>query len=165
MEKVKNIVFIGFMGCGKSTIARALAKDLNLVFLDSDVLIEEKYEQKISGIFKEKGEAFFREQEQKMADFFVTCAGASIATGGGFVGVSNLEKIGFCIYLKADFAYLKKRLDTNEIAKRPLFYDAIKAEKIYNERLNKYEQKANLILDIQNKSVDELLDRIKKVIK
>lgn len=165
MEKVKNIVFIGFMGCGKSTLARALAKDLDLVFLDSDFLIEQEFNQKVSEIFAEKGEEFFREQEQKMADFFCSCSGACIATGGGFINVSNLEKAGFCIYLKADFEYLKKRLDENEISKRPLFYDEIKAKKLYNERLSKYEQKADFVLDVENKSIKELLDAVKKVIK
>ncbi|EAL5909780.1 shikimate kinase, partial [Campylobacter jejuni] len=77
----------------------------------------------------------------------------------------NLEKAGFCIYLKADFEYLKKRLDKDEISKRPLFYDEIKAKKLYNERLSKYEQKANFILNIENKNIDELLSEIKKVIK
>lgn len=52
MMKVKNIVFIGFMGSGKSTLARALAKDLDLVFLDSDFLIEQKFNQKVSEILK-----------------------------------------------------------------------------------------------------------------
>ncbi|MGI7211040.1 shikimate kinase [Campylobacter coli] len=165
MMKVKNIIFIGFMGSGKSTIARALAKDLDLIFLDSDGLIEMKFDQKISEIFKEKGEAFFRQEEQKMSDFFSSCEKACIATGGGFVNVSNLEKVGFCVYLKASFEYLKKRLSENEIAKRPLFYDEVQAKRLYNERLNKYEQKANLILDVENKSIDELVIEIKKVIK
>ncbi|EJV0326151.1 shikimate kinase [Campylobacter coli] len=165
MMKVKNIVFIGFMGSGKSTLARALAKDLDLVFLDSDFLIEQKFNQKVSEIFEQKGENFFREQEQKMADFFSSCEKACIATGGGFVNVSNLEKVGFCVYLKASFEYLKKRLSENEIAKRPLFYDEVQAKRLYNERLNKYEQKANLILDVENKSIDELVIEIKKVIK
>ncbi|EAO7107939.1 shikimate kinase [Campylobacter coli] len=165
MMKVKNIVFIGFMGSGKSTLARALAKDLDLVFLDSDFLIEQKFNQKVSEIFAQKGENFFREQEQKMSDFFSSCEKACIATGGGFVNVSNLEKVGFCIYLKASFEYLKKRLSENEIAKRPLFYDEVQAKRLYNERLNKYEQKANLILDVENKSIDELVIEIKKVIK
>ncbi|EIB1716595.1 shikimate kinase, partial [Campylobacter jejuni] len=64
-----------------------------------------------------------------------------------------------------DFEYLKKRLDKDEISKRPLFYDEIKAKKLYNERLSKYEQKANFILNIENKNIDELLSEIKKVIK
>ncbi|EAJ9334913.1 shikimate kinase, partial [Campylobacter jejuni] len=53
----------------------------------------------------------------------------------------------------------------DEISKRPLFYDEIKAKKLYNERLSKYELKANFILNIENKNIDELLSEIKKVIK
>ncbi|MBM0636830.1 shikimate kinase [Campylobacter sp. VicNov18] len=163
--KIDNIIFIGFMGCGKSTLARALAEDLDFVFLDSDALIQQKFNQKITTIFEQKGESFFREQEQKMADFFIHCQKACIATGGGFIHVSNLENIGFCIYLKASFEYLKKALNASEISKRPLFCDEIKAKKLYNERLNKYEQKANFILNVENKNINELLSEIKKVIK
>lgn len=165
MMKVKNIIFIGFMGSGKSTIARALAKELDLVFLDSDSLIEAKFDQKVSEIFKEKGEGFFRQEEQKVANFLCSCNGGSIASGGGFIHVLDFDKIGFCVYLKASFEYLKKRLSESEIAKRPLFYDEVQAKRLYNERLNKYEQKANLILDVENKSIDELVIEIKKVIK
>uniref|UniRef100_UPI00038478F5 De-novo design amidase n=1 Tax=synthetic construct TaxID=32630 RepID=UPI00038478F5 len=165
MSLAKNIVFIGESGSGKSTLARALAKDLDLVFLDSDFLIEQKFNQKASEIWEQYGWNFALEQEQKMADFFSSCEKACIATSGSFVNVSNLEKAGFCIYLKADFEYLKKRLDKDEISKFPLFSDEIKWKKHYNETLSKYEQKANFILNIENKNIDELLSEIKKVIK
>ncbi|MCW1360381.1 shikimate kinase [Campylobacter sp. US33a] len=160
----KNIIFTGFMGSGKSTIAKAFARENDLVFLDSDDLIEAKFNQKIVEIFKEKGEEFFRKEEQKMADFFCSCKGASIASGGGFVNVLDFEKIGFCVYLKASFLYLQKRLSKDELAKRPLFKDENKAKKLYNERLKIYESKANLVLNVENKSIDELIKEIKKVI-
>lgn len=64
MMKAKNIVFIGFMGSGKSTLARALAKDLDLVFLDSDFLIEQKFNQKVSEIFEQKRENFFNKSKK-----------------------------------------------------------------------------------------------------
>lgn len=65
MMKVKNIIFIGFMGSGKSTIARALAKDLDLVFLDSDGLIEMKFDQKISEILKKRARLFLDKKSKK----------------------------------------------------------------------------------------------------
>ncbi|WP_232364887.1 shikimate kinase [Campylobacter aviculae] len=163
--RMDNIIFIGFMGSGKSTIARNLAIRSDRIFLDSDLLIEAKFNQNITEIFKNKGEEFFREQEQKLADFFSSCNNACIASGGGFIQVKNLEKIGFCIYLKASFEYLKKRLNEDEIAKRPLFYDEIKAKKLYNERIKSYEDKADIIIDIENKSIDILMDELKKAIK
>ncbi|MBZ7953410.1 shikimate kinase [Campylobacter sp. W0018] len=165
MMRMDNIIFIGFMGCGKSTMARALAVELDRIFLDSDLLIETKLKQSINEIFENKGEYFFREQEQKLADFFIFCQNACIASGGGFVNVKNLEKIGLSVYLRADFEYLKKRLNKDEIAKRPLFFDEIKAKKLYNERIKIYEDKANVILDIENKSIDELISELKKAVK
>lgn len=161
MEKIENILFIGFMGCGKSTLARAFAQENNRVFLDSDALIELKWGKSVGEIFRAFGESFFRQEEQKMANFFSTFIGASIAAGGGFIGVSNLEKIGFCVYLRADFSYLKNRLSKEELTKRPLFCNENEAKKLYNERLKIYENKANLVLDIENKSIQELLNEMK----
>lgn len=68
------------------------------------------------------------------------------------------------MYLKASFLYLQKRLSKDELAKRPLFKDENKAKKLYNERLKIYESKANLVLNVENKSIDELIKEIKKVI-
>lgn len=164
MEKVKNISFIGFMGCGKSTLAQALAQDLDRVFLDSDALIAAKWGREVGEIFRDFGEEFFRKEEQKMADFFATLQGVSIATGGGFINVKNLDKIGFCVYLRADFDFLKARLSEGERAKRPLFYDEKKARNLYHARLDSYEKSANLILDIENQSVESLLDALKREI-
>ncbi|MFK0508308.1 shikimate kinase, partial [Campylobacter jejuni] len=107
----------------------------------------------------------FFQKEDCIRYFFLSCGLGDVYNILFFVIVLNLEKAGFCIYLKGDFEYLKKRLDKDEISKRPLFYDEIKAKKLYNERLSKYEQKANFILNIENKNIDELLSEIKKVIK
>ncbi|MCX2683265.1 shikimate kinase [Campylobacter sp. MIT 21-1685] len=162
--KVKNVVFIGFMGCGKSTLARRVARELDLVFLDSDDLIEAKFQKSIHTLFCDFGEEFFRKEEQKMANFFSTIQGASIATGGGFIYTLNLEKIGFCIYLKADFESLKERLCLQEIAKRPLFNDTNKAKKLYNERVQVYEKKASMVIDIKEKTIQQLVDEVKEAI-
>lgn len=163
--KSENIVFTGFMACGKSTLAKALARELDLVFLDSDSLIEAKFDKSIAEIFAEFGENFFRKEEQKIADFFCGIKNASIATGGGFIQVSNLDKIGFCVYLRAEFETLINRLNLKEKAKRPLFCDENKAKTLYNARLKAYEEKANFILDIENKSIQELVGELKKRIK
>ena len=160
--KNKNIFFIGFMASGKSTLARALAVELDWVFLDSDSLIEAKFDKSIAEIFAEFGEDFFRKEEQKIANFFCGIKNASIATGGGFIQVSNLDEIGICVYLRAEFETLKHRLDLKEKEKRPLFYDEKKAKTLYNKRLKIYEKKANLILDIENKNIQELIYELKK---
>ncbi|KAA6226406.1 MULTISPECIES: shikimate kinase [unclassified Campylobacter] len=161
----KNIFFVGFMGCGKSTIAREFALNENLIFLDSDQLISLQFNLSIKEIFEKFGETFFRKEEEKMARFFGDIKGASIATGGGFINANNLDRIGLCVYLKAEFEYLKNRLNKEEIAKRPLFFDENKAKKLYNERLNLYKKKANLIMDITNKSVKDIVKELQEKIK
>ncbi|ELL1632707.1 shikimate kinase [Campylobacter upsaliensis] len=161
----ENILFIGFMGCGKSTLARAFARESERVFIDSDALIEMQFDLSVNEIFAKFGEEFFRKEEQKMANFLTHTRGISLATGGGFVGVRNLDKIGFCVYLRASFEFLKERLGKKEKAKRPLFLDEEKAKKLYHTRLSLYEEKANLILDIENQSLESLIKELKKRIK
>ncbi|EAI6710906.1 shikimate kinase [Campylobacter upsaliensis] len=161
----ENILFIGFMGCGKSTLARAFARESGRVFIDSDALIEMQFDLSVNEIFAKFGEEFFRKEEQKMANFLTHTRGISLATGGGFVGVRNLDKIGFCVYLRASFEFLKERLGEKEKAKRPLFLDEEKAKKLYHARLSLYEEKANLILDIENQSLESLIKELKKRIK
>ncbi|HDZ5304322.1 TPA: shikimate kinase [Campylobacter upsaliensis] len=165
MEKIENILFIGFMGCGKSTLARAFARESGRVFIDSDALIEMQFDLSVNEIFAKFGEEFFRKEEQKMANFLTHTRGISLATGGGFVGVRNLDKIGFCVYLRSSFEFLKERLSEKEKAKRPLFLDEEKAKKLYYARLSLYEERANLILDIENQSLESLIKELKKRIK
>ncbi|HEO8744281.1 TPA: shikimate kinase [Campylobacter upsaliensis] len=160
----ENILFIGFMGCGKSTLAREFARESDRVFIDSDVLIEMQFHLSVNEIFAKFGEEFFRKEEQKMANFLTNIKGISLATGGGFVGVRNLDKIGFCVYLRASFEFLKERLSEEERAKRPLFLDE-RARSLYEARLALYEEKANLILDIENQSLESLIKELKKRIK
>ena len=65
MESGKNIVFLGMMGSGKSTLGLLLSKKLKKNFIDVDTYIENELGKKISTLFKEKGERFFREYEEK----------------------------------------------------------------------------------------------------
>ena len=66
MKSNKNLVLLGMMGSGKSTIGRLLARKLNLQFIDVDTVIENETKMKIFDIFKKKGEIFFRSLEEKI---------------------------------------------------------------------------------------------------
>ena len=66
MISKKNLILLGMMGVGKTTIGRLLAKKLNLDFYDIDQIIEKENNMKISDIFKKKGEIFFRKQEESI---------------------------------------------------------------------------------------------------
>ena len=83
MKSKGNIVFLGMMGSGKTSIGKLVSKKLDLNFFDIDQKIEEKFQMKISKIFNEKGETFFRKIEEKMTLELLKRKKSVIALGGG----------------------------------------------------------------------------------
>ena len=81
----KNIILIGFMGCGKTTFGKKIARQLSRQFIDTDKYIEKSQERTISTIFAEEGEAAFRQMEQDAAAALAQEKNLVIATGGGVV--------------------------------------------------------------------------------
>ena len=144
-----NIVLIGFMGSGKSSIGRVLAKQKGMYFIDTDSLIESFEGQKIRDIFANHGEGYFRELEKKTFNWLSSCVdNAVISTGGGMPTViDSFEKLGKTVYLKVDFETLLERLKAEEFDKRPLFADVEFAKKIFEIREPIYTQKSELIVD------------------
>ena len=164
--KSGNIVLIGFMGVGKGTVARALAAQSGMFALDCDDMIESYANKKIGQIFKEQGEQSFRKMEEDLAKFLeksVRCA--VISTGGGFYAVKNLNKIGTVVYLKSSFEGIIERLKNSEnaekkFAKRPLLADLQKAAALHAQRDGVYEKKADIVIDVENKSVKKIVKEI-----
>ncbi|MDR0762523.1 MAG: shikimate kinase [Campylobacteraceae bacterium] len=166
-----NIIFIGFMGAGKSTLAKALAKELKSVCLDTDKIIENMEGKKIKKIFDERGEEYFRKLEKRVALWLEkSVQNTIISTGGGFIHVENLNKIGKVIYLKSSFEGIVKRLKTHpqakkKIAKRPLLQDTKKAEELFKKRESLYERKANFTIDVEKfKNEKEIAKELVKLI-
>ncbi len=168
MNLKKNIILIGFMGVGKGTTARAFAKKYNIYNIDTDDLIESKEKKKVKKIFAKKGEAYFRAQEQATADWIEKCVnGTFISCGGGFYKVNNLKKLGTVVLLDASFEWIHNRLKTaknseRKLAKRPLFSQEKEAKKLYKEREKVYKQLADVVIDVENLSLDEQLAEIAK---
>ena len=156
------------MGVGKGTTARAFAKKYNIYNIDTDDLIESKEKKKVKKIFAKKGEAYFRAQEQVTADWIEKCVnGTFISCGGGFYKVNNLEKLGTIVLLDASFEWIHNRLKTaknseKKLAKRPLFSQEKEARKLYNEREKAYKKLADVVVDVENLSLDEQLAFIAK---
>ena len=146
---MNNIVLIGFMGSGKSSIGRALAKEKGMYFVDTDALIESFERQKIRSMFEQKGEAYFRELEKKCFEWLsANVSNAVISTGGGMPTViDDFSKLGKTIYLKVDFDTLLERLKAEEFDKRPLFKDLEFARKIFETREPIYTKKAEYVAD------------------
>ncbi len=158
---MNNIVLIGFMGSGKSSIGRALAKQKGLYFIDTDALIESFEGQKIRDMFEQKGEAYFRECEKKCFEWLSkNVSNAVISTGGGMPTViDDFSKLGKTIYLKVNFDTLLERLKAEEFDKRPLFSNIEFAKKIFEAREWVYSAKADLVIDA-NVSFEEVLKEV-----
>ena len=155
-------VLLGFMGAGKSTIARNLAPD----FVDMDTLIEERLGMSIARFFEEKGEAAFRQvEEEVLADLLKT--DKVISTGGGIVisprNRDLLKQNPENIYLKADFETLYQRISLDKDNQRPLFLNNSKEdlEAIFNERQVWYEEVASQIVDVSRLSPEEIIEELK----
>lgn len=100
-----NLTLVGFMGTGKTRVGVRVAAELKMTFLDMDDLIEERQGKKISGIFAERGERFFRNLERDLAQELARRDGLVIATGGGIVldprNLSDFERSGPVVCLSA----------------------------------------------------------------
>ncbi len=164
----KNVVLIGFMGVGKGTIAREIVKQSDIFAIDTDDLIESMENRKIKKIFKEEGEEYFRRLEAKTAKWLEkNVKNTLISTGGGFYKVDNLNKIGKVVYLKSSFKAILDRIKShpnaqNKLKKRPLLKDLNKAKKLYESRIKDYEKKADIIIDVENKTPEDIAKEIIK---
>jgi shikimate kinase len=147
-----NLLLTGFMGSGKSTIGRILAKEMKTFFLDTDLLIENFENKTISEIFKTHGEKIFRQKEKYCFEWIKkNVFNTVISVGGGFpVFIPEIKEAGVVVYLKVDFKDILKRMDKKEIEKRPLFKDRSKAEELYYSRTKIYEKLADLTIENQD---------------
>jgi len=170
-----KIVLIGYMGSGKSAIAKDLSKKMNLKFIDLDNYIEDNENLKIGKIFKNKGEIYFRVKEnQYLRDILNHQEDIILATGGGTpCYANNMEMIkekSISVFLKGSIQTLYDRL-VDEKEKRPLIQDIPQQDlkefiaKHLFERNNFYD-KADITINIDDKSIadisNEIINQIKK---
>ena len=155
-------VLLGFMGSGKTTIARKLDPD----FVDMDALLEGRLGMPIARFFEEKGEAAFRQlEEEVLADLLKT--DKVISTGGGIVisprNRALLKQNPDNIYLKADFETLYQRISAEDDNQRPLFLKNSKEglAAIFKERQVWYEEVASQIVDVSNLNPDEIIEELR----
>ena len=155
-------ILLGFMGAGKSTIAREL--DPN--YIDMDVLIEKRLGMSIAEFFAEKGEDAFRQIESEvLAELLKT--EQVVSTGGGVVISQRnrdlLKTNSDNIYLKADFETLYQRISADNNNQRPLFLSKTKEElqKIFQERESWYEEVASKVVDVTRLSPEEIAEELR----
>lgn len=160
---MKNIVLIGFMGSGKSTVAEMLSKKLQRrrIETDGEVLVSSK-RKSIADIFAQDGEMAFRELELKIASSLKDVNDTVISTGGGMVVnklcIDYLKRNGIIVYLETSFEAIEKRLEGDDT--RPLFSDLDKARKLFGFRKHLYEEYADIRITTDNQTAEEITNSI-----
>lgn len=162
---MNNVVLIGFMGSGKSTVGKKLAERLEIEWLDMDTDIEAREGQLITEIFSDKGEAHFRALETQYIKELIQVKKKVISTGGGVVlneeNVEILKKIGMVIFLHADSEQIMEHL--NEDNTRPLIQGENVKDKVktlLEQRDPLYLSSADIIIQTTGKEVDHIIEEI-----
>lgn len=165
METNKNIFLIGFMGCGKSTIARLLSEKTGAELIEMDETIEAEAGMSINEIFEKFGEVHFRNLESQLIERIAQKGGAVVSCGGGAIlrqeNVDNMRKNGQIIYLSAtpETIYERIKCSTN----RPLLNGNMNVEYISSlmeKRLPRYESAADRTICVDGKEKIEVLNEI-----
>jgi len=164
---MKNIYLVGFMGTGKTTIAKALAARLKRHFLEMDAVIEEREGSEIVDIFKEKGEAYFRKVEKEVlkdlsrkSDLVVSCGGGVVMNAGN---LKVLKETGLVFCLNADSTTIYERV--KQYGHRPLLNvddPQAEIEELLNLR-NAHYQQAHYQIDA-TRSLDEVIGQIIEIL-
>ena len=166
MKSKKNLVLLGMMGSGKSTIGSLISKKLNLNFIDVDNLIEKNTNMSIAEIFKNKGEIFFRSLEEKITLKLLNTSNNVISLGGGgFINEKIRKEVitnNISFWLRWNTATVLKRIKKNK--KRPIAFNLstnelieliVKRSKIYS--------KAKFRINCDNLTKNEIVEKILKL--
>ena len=145
------IVLVGFMGAGKTTVGRLLARRLGLEFADSDLVIEQRGGRSVRQIFADDGEAAFRAREQAVIADLLSGPDVVLAVGGGAVqheGTRRLLRPATVVYLRVSYEEVLRRVGGDP--RRPLLARPGVAD-LYRQRLAGYESVATLTVAAQGR--------------
>lgn len=159
-DLLRNVILIGFMGTGKTSIGKRVAQSLGFAFVDTDELIEQASGKSISDIFSDEGEDYFRDLESETLRGCGKRSNQVISTGGGIVlreaNRQILSETGYVIWLKASADAILERVSRNH--ERPLLHTADPLQTIKDlllERGKMYSASADFTIDTDELSIDE----------
>ena len=167
----KNIILIGFMGSGKTTVGKILSQTLQRKLLDSDHAIEDHTKRSISDIFEKEGEKAFRDIETEVIKNISAQSGMIISCGGGSLerdeNVKELKKNGIIIWLKPPFKVILSRIIHS--SHRPLtkITEGNKTveetlRKRYMDRYLTYQSAADIIINTGNRNIYSVVNEVVK---
>lgn len=158
-----NLILIGFMASGKTTIGKALSQRLDMKYLDTDELIEKEQGMEIKDIFSQYGEAYFRGLEKVVVNSLLALDGYVISLGGGTVIYNNnmetVKQAGQTIFLNAPFS---KIINNLQGLFRPLVGNTIEEDQLkalLDKRLPIYKQ-ADITINTDSLDVEQTLEAI-----
>ncbi|MHB8519519.1 MAG: shikimate kinase [Limisphaerales bacterium] len=163
-RQIQNLALVGFMGAGKSSVGRLVAKQLRFDFLDTDALIETRTGRRISSIFAEAGEGAFRKHERQVLDNLRNATNTVIATGGGMVAndqnLASLKEhaLVVCLWASAETIWERVASQTH----RPLLQDPdplTRIRQLLQEREPFYRE-ADVLVNTERRSVKEVAHQI-----
>lgn len=162
-----KLFIIGMPGVGKTTVAERLAVELGFKSIDVDTLIQRSEHTSIAKIFEGFGENYFREIETKMIAVVASDSdSAVIALGGGAVmrdeNIQIIKEAGLVIWLNSTLDTLQSRLDNDGTTIRPLLAGDVREKLIVlqSERTEIYRMMSDLRVDVDGKTVDDVVDEI-----
>lgn len=166
--KQSNLILIGFMGSGKTTIGQALSKQWGFGYIDLDELIEEQENMSIRDIFSKKGEEYFRSLETKTLKLLVRTSKRNIICTGGGTPLRDenrklLKRLGYVVYLKTSPKTVIERLKDD--TSRPLLQRPDKEKAVHElmeQRRKIYQKQAYLTVITDGKTIDEIIDEIEQ---
>ncbi len=163
-----NIVLVGFMGTGKTVVAKALTKEVGMKYISTDGVIEDRERRSINEIFKKNGEAYFRRVEKEIVKKVSELDRFVIDAGGGVVldkeNMESLKRNGKLVCLKATPEVILER--TKRYHRRPLLNVAnpqAKVEELLQVRAPFYAQ-ADFSIDTTSLTIEQVVEEIKKTI-
>ena len=161
---MNNISLIGMAGCGKSTVGSAISEKFNLSYIDTDHLIEKKFQMALEDIKKRFGYKFVRSSEEEVI-LNINSSTQIISTGGSAVysslSMKHLKSFSKIIYIDTPLATIVERIDIGQ--ERGLAVpDGVSISDIYSERKPLYEEFSEHIVD-GSKSIDEIIADIQKI--
>lgn len=165
-----NVILIGFMGCGKTTVGLKLSYRLRQPVIDTDKEIERNEQRAVSELFAVEGEEYFREKETECLKKLIETTGSMIISAGGGLPVREenrklLHRLGRVVYLRARPETIYDRLKNDTT--RPLLRGDNPREKIrrlMEQRADCYEQAADIIVDVDNKEFERIVDEIEEAL-
>lgn len=168
---MNNVILIGFMGCGKSSIGRKLSYKVQKTLIDTDKQIEKEQNQTISEIFEKEGEESFRRMETEYLKSLIgNCRNQIISTGGGLpMREENrqlLKQLGCVVFLRVTVETIYERLCNDTT--RPLLQGENpqqKIAKLLEKRAAVYESAADIIIDTDDKDFEQILSEIQEALK